>query len=255
MVAGLGVPAHQRQVGILVGRVDGHQVGPASGLAQQLEVADPQPFPQVLGPGLVEIVREEVTPVQHERALGGRRRAVGQGGLGGTIQLQGVDGHRAVGEQRHGVALHDDGVRRPRGPPREVGGLVEPGRGLVGTEVGPERVEELLAVKAASRGERQQLDQRGGVPAAPRARRRDGAVDLDLEAPQQPDHDRHPPEPPPIRPYRAASPELAVVPDAPGSETTASSGWVSGRRRGGRPCRRRSPAPARRHPVRCRSRR
>ena len=62
---------------------------------------------------------------------------------------------------------------------------------LVHGQVGPQRVDHLLAVQTSPRAQGQQLDQGGGLAAAPGTSRDGLAVPAHLECPQQPDLDRH----------------------------------------------------------------
>jgi hypothetical protein len=76
-------------------------------------------------------------------------------------------------------------------PARGVHGLVEVVRGPVWLVLRPEVVDQLAAVQRASRGERQQLDERARLPQPPGVLRNPLAVDGRRETAEQPDFDAH----------------------------------------------------------------
>ena len=217
------VAPHDRQVGVLVRRVDGEQVLPPPGHPEQLDMRHPQTLPGRIRPRLVDISGQEVAAVQIDGGRGVVGRSRGEG-LGGRV-LEGhrVDGELRSGEQRHGVVAQHDAVRDAGHLAGEVGGLVQPGGGLVDAQVGPERVDDLLTVEALRWGEGEQLDQGGGLPALPSLVGHRLAVDAHVEAPEHADLDspadrflnRHPNSIP--------SPSLAV------GRPACSCGTVAGR--------------------------
>jgi hypothetical protein len=186
-----GVLAHQRQVGLGVGRVGLDQLGPAAGLAQHPQLQQVQPVAGRLGPRLVAVVGQQLPAVP----VGGGR---GRDGItavervaGQLLEPVGVHGHRAVREQQHVLLAQRDAVRAER-PPREVGRLVQPGHRLGRRDVRPQRVHHLLAVQLVPRRERQYLDQARRLPTAPGGRGDLPTVDPHVEPPEQEDVHAHP---------------------------------------------------------------
>ena len=76
------------------------------------------------------------------------------GGLGELLELDRVDGHIGVGEERNDVVAQDDGVVATSGSPGEVGGLVQPRGVAFGRLVGPQQLHHVLTVQAVAGGER-----------------------------------------------------------------------------------------------------
>jgi hypothetical protein len=62
---------------------------------------------------------------------------------------------------------------------------VQPGRGLLDGHIGPDPVDQLLAMQDPTRGEGQHLDDRGGVPPTPVRRRDRDVADGDRKPSQQ----------------------------------------------------------------------
>ena len=172
---------------------------------QQLQVAQPQPGPRLLGPGLVEVVGQQVAAVVRHGLSGDLRPGVGPRGVGGAVELVHVDRDVGVGEQRHGAAREDDALARPERRTGVVGRHVQPRAGLVEEQVRPERVDDLVAQEVAIRLEREQLDQaRGGASVPARGRDR-AAVHGHVEAAEQTDVDAHRHPPPPGSGYESST--------------------------------------------------
>ena len=85
--------------------------------------------------------------------------------------------------------MHLDAVRFAERPVREVGGLVQPGAGDVGPQLGPQRAGDPLGGQAVTRCQGEQLDPRGGV--AEREGGQSDGVAAHLEGPENLDLDRH----------------------------------------------------------------
>ena len=177
-------------MGLFVGRVELHEVVPAAESAEQVgaELVDPPPRP--VRPLLVEVLGQQVARAAVGRGSQERLVSGAEGLVRGGLEKRDVDRDGLVGEQGDRLAAQDDGVVSGRSA-GEVGGLVQPGRGLVDGEVGPQGVDHLLAVHPSSWAQREELDERGGVPPAPGAGGDGGSVSAHLEGPQQRDLDRH----------------------------------------------------------------
>ena len=182
--------AHELQMGLFVGPIELHEVVPAAKSPQQVGAQLADPLSRAGRPLLVEILGQQVASAAVGRGLEQRLVSGPEGLVRGGLEQGHVDRDELVGEQGDRLAPQDNGVV-PGGFAGEMGGLVQPGCGLVHGQVGPERVDHLLAVQPSPGAQRQQLDQRGGVAAAPGAGRDGPAVSAHLECPQQPDLDRH----------------------------------------------------------------
>jgi hypothetical protein len=128
----------------------------------------------------------------------------GRVGLGLEARDVGLDAAR--GEQRDLPAAQHDCVGGGQRLPCVVGGLAQVCRARVRVEVGPERLDYLLAREPVIVGQGQELDELGGAPAGPRLGRNLLLVDERPEAPEQFEADpallrlrSHPPHPTYIR--------------------------------------------------------
>ena len=174
----------QLEVGALVGGIGVDELFPASQEAQQVPVKIPEPVAGTFGPRLVRILGQQVTRVEVGCGRRGRRILLrdrrARGGLEGRRIHVDID----IGKERDGVAGKHHGTG-PESAPRVVRGLVQPRTGLVDGKVGPETVENLLAVQGTTPGECQQLDDGGGLPATPHSARHGGAIDHHGKAAEQ----------------------------------------------------------------------
>ena len=177
-------------MGLFVGPIELHEVVPAVKSPQQVGAQLADPLSRAGRPLFVEVLGQQVASAAVGRGVEQRLVSVAEGLLRGDLEQGHVDRDGLVGEQGDRLAAQDDGVV-PGGFAGEVGGLVQPGRGLVDGQVGPQRVDDLLAVQPSPGAQRQQLDQRGGVAPIPGAGRDGPAVPSHLECPQQFDLDRH----------------------------------------------------------------
>ena len=178
-VAAVGELPRDGQAGILVGRVGAGEILPPAGAAQHLLVQLAQPVPWAVQPRLVRVLGQQVPGPQ--LGCGSRRGCIrrrcrgasigGEGPLGAPLERLGVDCHIGVREQRHGVPGEDQRPRITQRAPGVVRGLVQPWRRVAISSVGPQRVDDLLAVQRPARGQREELDQRRRLAAAPLARR------------------------------------------------------------------------------------
>ena len=109
------------------------------------------------------------------------------GGTRQGFERQGIDLDLGVREQLGGVVPQHDRVGEACRSTCEVGGLVQLRYGIVDVVVWPQRVEDFLAVQAPAGSEREELDQRSRLTAAPEALGHGATVDGDLESPEQPD--------------------------------------------------------------------
>ena len=184
-IAGGEVLPHERDVGLLVAGLELDQGLPATGQAEQLDVPQPQVLTTLLDPVLVAVLRQQLALVPIDRRLHDLGIGTGQGQARQLLEPGDVDDQLGTGEEGHGVAAEHDRLGPPRGLAGEVGGLVELGGSLVQGVLGPDRVDDLLAVEAVTGRQRQDLHQDRGMAAGP-ARGRDGlAVDADREATEQ----------------------------------------------------------------------
>ena len=139
--------AHEGEVGELVDRLELDNGLPPLEQAQQIEVAQAHHLATGLRPRLVEVVGQEVTPVDVERVLCCDRVAIGERPRGERVEP--VDVHRDldVGEQHDPFVAQHDGVRPVEGPAHVVRGLVQLRRGPIDRVVGPEGVDDKLPVQ------------------------------------------------------------------------------------------------------------
>ena len=161
------VALHQRDVGRLVAGVELDQLVPAAVEAQQVEVAQAQLLTTLLGPLVVAILRQQLAAVEGERAAGRDDVLVHEGAAGQLLELHDVDRRRRARQEHDVVAPQHDRVGHREGAPGVVRGLVQLGHGLVQGVLGPDQVDELLAVEAPIGREREDLDQRRGVAPRP----------------------------------------------------------------------------------------
>ena len=141
-----------------------------------------------LRPGLVPVLGQQVTGKEADRCFESL-------GCAGTPRprdcgFECVDVDLARGCQRHELLADGDRLRSER-PAGDVHGLVQVVRGPARLVFGPQQVDHLAAVQRASRGERQQLDERARLPQPPGALRNQLAVDRGRETAEEPDLDAH----------------------------------------------------------------
>jgi hypothetical protein len=149
--------------------------------------------PVLLDP-LLQLVGQEdgrLVPDQPP-ALAGIGRGQVERSAGGRLELDGVDPERVSAGQGDGIlAQLEDSRSGTQRPAREMRCLVEPWQRLLHREVRPQRVDDALAVQTGTRGERQELDELGGLAAVP-GRPVDGhAVQADGEPVEEPHIDVH----------------------------------------------------------------
>jgi len=181
-------PAHQREVGGLVGRLDLEDPLVPARRPQHFQIPEAEALARLDDPVLVRVGRKQVPAVQVGGCLGlGNRPRLGQ--VGGHLEPLGVDQHRAVGPQRN-VLVADHHRRLVAQCVAGVGGgLVHPGGGLVDKRVGPQSIDHLLTMEAAPGGQGEQLDEQCAVASFERGVVDGCAVDDDLERAEQPDRD------------------------------------------------------------------
>ena len=159
-------------MGLLVGRVLAQHVVPAALGAQHGEAPLAQARARAERPLLVEVVGQQLAAV---------------GGIVTIFEALDVGGHlRVRGKLHHSTAQYDGAAvaERAAGVAR---GLVKVGRGGVGAELRPERLEHLVALHTVSTGEREQLHEVRRPPLRPRAGRDGMRVDQHFEASEEPD--------------------------------------------------------------------
>ena len=147
----------QRDVGRLVGRVGGEQLGPPAGGAQQLAVEVGEVLAAVLGPRLVAVVGQQLAARNRARAafdLGARvergRAAVSKSATSTSTSVPGSSCN---------VSPVDTIASGPRARRAKCAALCRRGRGVGDGGVGPQRVDHLLAVEPPVGGQREQLDE------------------------------------------------------------------------------------------------
>ena len=153
LVALVRPPPGDGEVRLLVGGIGLQDLLPPTGQPQQLQVQQAQRLAGLLRPRLVEVVGQQRPAVQAERLggpLGGPRS---QGGLGLGAVPRGVDDDLGPGPERHDVVAehHGRGAVGPERPTGEVSGLVQPRHGRLGRRVGPQEVDDLVAVQSSAR--------------------------------------------------------------------------------------------------------
>lgn len=181
--------AHEGDVGALVGRSDRHEVGPALGQREDIGPHRGESLVRVDRPVLESVAGQQLTGVR----VGGFRceggvfcfeRATRQ-----LLESDGVDRDIEAGEQGDVIVSQDDRVRLADRLTREVRGLVQLRQRLIDVLVGPQRVEDSLAVHPSTRRQCEQLDQTRGMTSGERSRAGRTAVDHHVEAAQQRDAD------------------------------------------------------------------
>ena len=142
-----------------------------------------------MGPLLIQSLREQIAGVGRRRGGTGRPIAGSQRSTALSLELAdiGRDGPRR--EQRDLPAAEHDRVRAGQRLPGVVGGLAQVrGTGLH-FQVGPQRLDHLVAREAMPVGKRQKLHQLGGATARPHIRRELIAADGYAEPAEQLDAD------------------------------------------------------------------
>ena len=146
------MPAHERAVGLLVGRILAQHLLPAARGAHHREAALLQPRPGPECPLLVWLVRQQLAAV---------------GGVVAALEALDVGCHfGGRGELDHSAAQHDRAAVAERAP-RVARRLVEVGRRGIGAELRPEQLEHLVARHAMAGSERQQLHEIRRAPLRP----------------------------------------------------------------------------------------
>ncbi len=177
---------------LLVGGVLSQQRLPAPRPAQQVRAQLRQPLAGLLGPRLVEVVRQQHAGPGVEHPGRGAAIPVTQDAPGGILELRGVHLHPVVGQEQDQLPpQRHPGGRLAEGAAREVRGLVQPRARLGDVGVRPERVDHLLAVQPPVGHECEELDQRSRPAPAPGLVRDRHAGDLDPEPSEQADRDVH----------------------------------------------------------------
>ncbi len=176
-------------------RLDGGAVVPAllverGELDEQGQVSPPDLLPPTLRPILVAVSRQEVPGVEVKRGPV-RRRGSGAAGLVRRV-LESLDVRPQWGTRAQTEALvvqvqvAGGGGLRLEGPSGDVKGLVEVVGGGPGLEVGPEEVQDLLAVEASARRQGEQFDEARGLAQTPFILPDRPRTHPDLEAAEQP---------------------------------------------------------------------
>jgi hypothetical protein len=167
-VAGLQLGADQLAVGLLVGRVLGEHVVPASPGAQRPHPPLAHPLARGRRPRLVAVVGQQLAAVGGEVAV---------------LEALDVGAHGPAGRQLdHPLAQHDRLAGAQRAP-RVVGGLVQVGDAGLGRQVRPQLLDHLVARQPVAVRERQQLHEVGGPPLLEGVGRQRASVDPHVEAP------------------------------------------------------------------------
>lgn len=103
----------QRQVRLLVEGVSSNELLVPTGSSQQLQVAQPKAVSMFLRPGLVEVVGQQGSGVARRGVARRLRACVGEGSVGGVVELSDVDGHRRGREKRHAASATTTPSRDP----------------------------------------------------------------------------------------------------------------------------------------------
>jgi hypothetical protein len=161
------VPPHEGEVGVLVTRVEFGHCLPAAGQAQQVQVVLPELLAAGLGPLLVPVRGQQFAAVQRDHLAGRRGIPGGERPAGQFLEPDRVHGHAAAGAQDDLVATQHHRVRHAEGAPGEVRRLVQLGHRLGDRVLGPDPVDDLLAVQPPPRRQREHLHHRRRVPTIP----------------------------------------------------------------------------------------
>jgi hypothetical protein len=212
------IQAHQPHLRLLVRRIEGGHAAQgldgrgrlAAGLAQtsqfeqQRDAGVPQRLPAGGEPVLVQVLGQQVAGVQRRGGRVGRRLTRAVGGRRGGLERRHVDDqwpHGLRRPQHQPAAGQGEGAGRERGgratvPRRQcVPGHVQGLAQIVGPGcrrvVGPERLQDLVAVQALARRQGEELHQALGLAQPPGALRHRPAAGPDAEAAQQLDAQPH----------------------------------------------------------------
>ena len=176
---------------VLVGRVEGDELGVSPCRAQHFAVAQLEALAMVEGPLLVQIVRQQVPPVEGDRLLD-RVAVAGEGPACEALEVEHVDVDAGIREERDHSAPQHDSVRALGRLPDEVRGLVETVRDRLERRVRPQCVDHLLAMGATLRREREVFGEPERIAASERLGGHARTRGAQLEAAEQSDRDiRH----------------------------------------------------------------
>ena len=184
-VTAVQVGTDERQMGVLVGRLLGQQVLPATRVAEQSEVRRAQLAARRLRPALVGILGQQRSGVRLDGGRQHLRIPEGPGTPRQALEHVDVEVDLVVRQECHEIVPQQDGTVVVERTPCVVSDLVQPWAGLADGDPGPERVDHLLAMEATAGCEREQLDERRDLAPGPPVRGHGRAVDHDLEAPEQ----------------------------------------------------------------------
>ena len=193
-VAALGEPSRQRHARLLVGGIRPNEIGPPARAPQDLLEQLVQSVSRIGQPRLVRVIGQQVAGPQVRRGAGfGSSGAPVDHLSGATLEPLDVHDHIGVREQRHGVPGEDECPVVAECAPGVVRSLVQPGCSVVESCIGPQRVDDLLAVHCPTRRQCEELDQGHRVSAPPLSGGNGLPVHPDGEAAQQVDLDAHHP--------------------------------------------------------------
>ena len=185
--------AHDLSSRSLVQRIELEHAIPLTTGAQQIEVPVHQEPPRFVRPRFVSGARQQLTRVEKRR--GTRRNSVprGERPVGSLEELVDVGVHGDARKQRHVQLLQDNRVRVRERLAGMVCGLAQVRAARRRVELRPERVDDLIARKLATRRKCEQLDQLTSATGR-ELRHCDSIVDGQLETAEEADvhvPDRH----------------------------------------------------------------
>ena len=159
-------------MGLLVGGVLAQHLLPAALGAHHREAALAQPRARAESPLLIRLIGQQLAAI---------------GGVVATLEALDVGAHLGGrGELDHSTAKHDRATIAERAA-RVARGLVQVGRGSIGTELRPEHLEHLVARHAVARSERKHFHEIRRAPLRPRVGRDRSRVHQHFKASEQPD--------------------------------------------------------------------
>ena len=170
-LSGIEMCAHERPRRLLIGRVFfGHPIPQRCG-TKHVEVATAQACARLDGPGLVEVVGEEIPSIQIGRSTTASLVGRIQPSLSGSLEALDVRLQSPIGLQHEHAAFVHDRLLVER-TPGEVQGLSEVRAGGFGLALRPERLHDLRSVHPIAGGQREQLQHVCRATAPPRVARR-----------------------------------------------------------------------------------
>ncbi len=190
-VAGLRELAHERDVRLLIERILVENPSPPPSLAQELHAQLVQPFPWLGRPVGVQVHRQQRGAVAVQHLLGRDRSTGVQRRSRLSLEPDRVNVHQCAREQGHHLVPEHDRVAPAHRPPCVVGGLVQPRTRVLDVLLGPQPVDQLLAVQPPPLRQGEHLHDRRRITPRPRRLGDGRSIDPDGEDVKKVDLNRH----------------------------------------------------------------